>query len=466
MFLLAGCQSYERAPLDLGSHRAIVDLRLQQTEQLSAFAERLAERRAGTPEPFDPTDGLSPEEGEVLALFYNPDLRLARLNAGVALADFENAGLWEDPVFGFDGAEILSPADPFEYGFTLSLTIPISGRLGVEKDRASAAYETELRKIVDAEWTTRAEVRRAWGTWTAASQRVELLRDAIWQIERISSITDRLESVGELSRVEGRLFRIELADERAEFVQAELQMVRSKMDLLGLMGLSPDAPIALETAFPGAEPPTVDDDISRLIEANTALAVRRAAYQVAEDSLRLEVRKQYPDITIGAGPGSEGEDDRLLLGFSIPIPSLNANRAGIAKARAMREVARVATEIEFERLIRELAGAKSTLTTARTRRELFESEIVPMVSEQGDEIERIAALGEVDTFLLLETVTRLFDTKSRLLELRLAELDASITIALLLGPDEPATPEPIEVTTPHNTNTEAINLMPADGETQ
>lgn len=196
----AGCQSYHPAPLDLQAHREALTDRAAHPEAVAQFASRLAASGLPAPDRFDLGDGLSPSEGEVLALFYNPDLRLARLEAGIALARSEHAGLWEDPVFGFDAAEILSPANPFEYGLTLSLTIPLSGRLAVEKDVALAAHEVELRRIVDAEWTLRTRVRIAWAQWAASRERVALLQDVATQADHIASITDRLAAAAELTR--------------------------------------------------------------------------------------------------------------------------------------------------------------------------------------------------------------------------------------------------------------------------
>lgn len=462
LVLLAGCQQYERQPLDLAAHRFALHERTVEVGRIEGFAERLCDLGAEAPETFSFGDGLTPAEGEVLALFYNAELRQARLEAGVALANFENAGLWDDPEFGFDGAEILSPSgSPFEFGLTLSLTIPISGRLDVEKARAGAAYETELRRLVDAEWDTRAAVRRAWAAWTAAEERLQLSRAVIVQVERIAAITDRLVAGGELSRVDGRLFLVELASRRAAVAEAELQAKRTRIHLLGLMGLLPDANVELTPAFPRLEAPITDDPIGRLIASNTELAIRRASYQVAEESLRLEVRKQYPDITIGSGYGSEDNDDRLLLGFSIPIPVLNANRAGIAEARAERDVSRAAAETTFERLCRELALAQADHHSATVQRERYESEIVPMLDEEATEVEQIAELGEVDTLLLLTTVQAQFDAKSRLLELKQVELDSVVTMAQLLGPNNVSDPAPIS---DNNTNvTAAEDPSPAAG---
>ena len=106
VMLIAGCQSYQPVPLDLEQHRADAASRLDEHETLRAFSQRLG---ADTDQAslFDLADGIDAAEAEVIALFYNRDLRLTRLRAGVALADKKTAGLWEDPVFGFDGADLL-----------------------------------------------------------------------------------------------------------------------------------------------------------------------------------------------------------------------------------------------------------------------------------------------------------------------------------------------------------------------
>ena len=91
-----GCQSYEPSPLRIDSYRASLESRVLETEQLSAFVDRLDSMSDNISTQFDLSDGISPYEGEVLALVYNPDLRIARLEAGVALAEFNTAGLWQD----------------------------------------------------------------------------------------------------------------------------------------------------------------------------------------------------------------------------------------------------------------------------------------------------------------------------------------------------------------------------------
>jgi outer membrane protein TolC len=441
--LLAGCQSYQPLPLDLAEHQANVATRLAEDESLHAFAERLTAADTDTDDPFDTSDGISSAEAEVIALFYNPDLRLARLRAGAALANVENAGLWEDPVFGFDGDELLSPRGPFEYGLTASLTIPISGRLGVEEDKADAAYRSELRRVVDAEWSMRSKVREAWASWSVSTERLHLIDEVAKAIDRIIKVSDRLEDAGELTRVETRLLRAQRLTLRVQRLAISADAELARLDLMRLMGLLPSSEVTLVPALPMIDLPEPSDVAARLIRSNTSLAALRADYRVAEESLRLEIRKQYPDIEIGAGLGSEEGDDRLLLGVSLPIPILNANRGGIAKARANRELALAAAETEYERLAFQLAATFARLEATEQQRQLLTKEMVPMLDEQAAEIDRLAELGEVDTLILLETVTRRFEAKNQILDLHLTSLRDRIEVVRLLGPEDTPEPAPI-----------------------
>ena len=74
-----------------------------------------------------------------------------------------------------------------------------------------------------------------------------------------------------------------------------------------------------------------------------------------------------------------------------------------------------------------------------------------MLEDQTRDIEKIVELGEVDTFILLETVSRQFDAKQQLILLQLAELDAVIDVLRMYGPDSKINPSPVhkEISTEH-----------------
>lgn len=434
----SGCQKYERRPLDLASHRSALGERLERLAAAGAVPEADGGGSAVAPNELSLLDGLTSAEGEVVAQFFNPDLRLRRLEAGVALAVRDGAGRWEDPVFGFDGAEVLSPGGSFDFGLTLGFTLPVSGRLGVERDLADAEYGAALRSVEAAEWATRADVRRAWAAWTIGTERLAAARALVDELGTVESLTVRLRDGGELTRAEWRVFASALASREAEVAGLESEVVARRAELLYLLGLPVVTDVEL---IPGVVVPEVrreGDLYATLIASNPVLAFRRAEYRRAEESLRLEIREQYPDLEVGFGYGSEDGDDRLLLGASVRLPFLNANRAGIAEAIAARELARALAETEYERLSRELAAALSRLEGARAERALVTERGMRLADEQLGELRRLMEIGEVDTFLLHESISGLFGVRERALALALEETLATIRVAELLGPARPA----------------------------
>lgn len=438
----AACQSYSPQPLELDSRLNLVRARVDDEGAHRGFVERLERVGVQAPAEYDLADGASLAEGEVLALFYNAGLRVARLRAGVALARYETSGLWQDPQFGFDAAQVLSPGDDFEYGGALSLTLPVSGRLAVERAKASAEYRVELARIVDEEWRVRAAVRRWWYSWSAAERRRVLLEEAVEQMRAIGDVAARLEAAGSIRKADERLLRLELVGRQAELQATELEVQQARVALLGIMGLAPDAAIQLNPNTAAAAPTTADAE-ERILRCNTQLARLRAEYEVAEEALRLAIRRQYPDVGIGAGYGSEDSDSRFLFGLSLPLPLLNRNRQEIAGALAERNVSRAETETALERIVREVRLAELALDAATKQRHRLEEDLEPLLLEQMQNINELMSLGEVDAFLLLETVGRQLDARTRLVELELAEAETQVQLTTLLGPDTVfATPTP------------------------
>ncbi|MDZ4753853.1 MAG: TolC family protein [Phycisphaerae bacterium] len=420
--LFAGaCQSYQARPLDLPAHE-------------KAF---LARPHLSPDAPFDLADGVTLSEAEAVAIVFNADLRIARLRAGVTLAGAENAGLWEDPVIGVDLTRILaSVADPWKLAATVGFTIPVSGRLDIEKAKAKHEHVTELLRVEQREWQARINLRRAWARWSMLSAQAAATREFVDRSGQVLGIVDMMESAGEIPRTEARLFRIEKATTQSSLLLFEAQLASSTLAIKQLMGLAPAAPVELlPTTF---EVPTGDLDAASRVMQSPAMRVAIAEYEVAEQSLQLEVRKQYPDLNLSPGYEREDGNDQVLLGISVPLPILNANRRGIAEANALRELSRAVAETVLEQLIGDLAEAAVQRDAAAEQRIFLESEIIPLVDAEYADAREIARLGEVNTLVLLESLVRQQDAQVRLIDARLAEVLATIRFEELLGPPIPA----------------------------
>ncbi|MEM1442907.1 MAG: TolC family protein, partial [Verrucomicrobiota bacterium] len=216
MFLIPGCETYDPQFLDPAAHRTEWSERDATRESVEAFAERVG-KSPSQDRSFDARDGLTLPEGQVVALIFNPDLRVARLRAGVARATAEHAGLWEDPVLSVDVLNVTqSVPDPWVIGSALAFTIPVSGRLEVEKARAEAEMHAELERVSEAEWEVIRDVAHDWLEWSAEGYKLEETRTILGELNSVVASTSRLVEAGELLRTEAALFSIEQASRRAE----------------------------------------------------------------------------------------------------------------------------------------------------------------------------------------------------------------------------------------------------------
>ena len=208
-----------------------------------------------------------------------------------------------------------------------------------------------------------------------------------------------------------------------------------ELQLRAMMGLASTADVVLVPTLAFTPRATDGQELSRTLElTNPELAVVRSEYEVAEQSLRTEVRKQYPDLTIGPGYGTDQGDDRVLLGLTLPIPLWNRNKQGVAEATAQREVARGRFESTYEQLASRLAIALVRYESGKAQRAMIESSVVPLADEQEADVRRVAALGRVDPLLLLESLQALHAAKLRLIDARASEAIGAIRVDELIGP--------------------------------
>jgi outer membrane protein, heavy metal efflux system len=428
--LLVSCQSYQPEALDAPSHLAAWRDRTPADDQVSAFSRQLA-TLSSKPVPFNPSDGLTLAEAELVALVFNPDLRLARLRAGVAKASAEHAGRWDDPQLAFDVLKVAeSVPDPWLLGGALSLTLPVSGRLQVERTRAEAAHQAALAAVAESEWQTLRDLRAAWLAWSANQLRLEETGRLVAALDSITETTDRLAESGELPRTEAMLFSAEQESRKASAIRLRALVAEGEQEIRSLLGLSPQAPTTLRpslaNSFASGSPPELED-------SNPTLIRLRSEYAVAELALLSEIRKQYPDIELG--PQFEREDSQSKIGLiaGIPIPFLNANKGGIATASAERELARAAFETGVERAEGRLATLRARLDGARASRVAFESKVAPLVDAQLADARRLLELGEGASLVLLESLARSHQAKLDLIEARYDEHAAENEISHLLG---------------------------------
>ena len=466
----AGCQSYQRRPLDLTDYASKWVDRALDVEPISTYAASLADT-ADSPASFDSTDGLSLNEAEAVALHFNPQLRLMRAQAGVPLASAEEAGWWPDPGFqarvlrfvnrgdktrfkadgpSFDGVNAggteTTPLgfrrvggdfinEPWIVGAGLSITVPISGRLAVEKTLRWSQYSAAWRRILLAEWDLLTRFRGVWLEWSTSQERLNAANGYVGELAPLVEISQQLLVAGELKPTESRLLHIELARRRMNILVFEREVERQRLALHSMLGLSPNAPVSLRPDV-FISPISVQPDLrcDALLQNHPQIKSVEAEYETAEQQLRLEIRQQYPDLKIGPNYSYEEGFSRFGLSFGFPIPLWNRNRQAIAESLAQRDAAQSRAHATVERVLSELAQAESRLTYASGQRAMLLENVAPLVDRQVDDSRTLLSLGEVDVLLLRDALTGFFETKLDLLDVTLAEAKAANKLQQMLHP--------------------------------
>jgi outer membrane protein TolC len=479
---VAGCQSYEPRPLDLEGHVARWHARNVDIEPVAEYARRILEfDRNGSGRPasappvlgseFDATDGLNLHEAQAVALYFNPQLRAARLEAKVPLVGAMEAGRWDDPQLGLSVLSILDkgtgdrfklqppmlegltaggldikPAgirkvegdreeDPWIVGVGLDLTIPLSGRLAVQKRKAWAEYELAWRKVAIQEWALLERLCARWAQWSAKQKRIDLIKQYLELLDQVLRTAEQLARTGELRPVDARVLSIEQAVRRSGMIALQADMENDRLELLAMLGLEPSAPFELT---PDLRVPEVEvgpeDRSAALLATHPRVLAARARYQAAEEHLHLEIRKQYPDLSIGPKYGFEDGLSRLGLGLGVPLPLWNRNRQAIAEAFAARDVAQAQAELVYEEAAGRLARLEARLAAVRRHRVTLEQDVAPLVDRQIQETRGLIELGEVDVLLLRDALQDSLEAKLALVEVTLSEALLASELNSILQP--------------------------------
>lgn len=331
--LLTGCGSYR--PLPLASEpSAAHDLR-----QLGLTAQAL-DLPGLAPHAFDPAQPLDMTTVAMLAVAGNPDLKLARGDAGIAHAQAFAAGLLPDPQFS------LTRDDPGKPGFFSAFNAGLSMDLGslvtlsARRDATGADARKADLALLWQEWQVIAQARKLFvGICVLERSRALVQRSAALTGERLA-LAERALADGNLTLDALSPYQLAQADARRQLDEQTRQLHQARAALNTLLGLAPVVQLALAPLQPPAAPDAaaVRQALAHLPTRRPDLLALAAAYQAQEARLRAAVLAQFPSLTIGF---TRARDTSLLYtsGFSlgVSLPIFNGSRGSIAIESATRQ---------------------------------------------------------------------------------------------------------------------------------
>ncbi len=338
---LTGCASYQPEPLSATGNIAIFSTRTLDSEALHHFIQAQRDH----PKMTWPLKAWTLDDLTLVALYYHPELALARARWAGARAQAITAGAYPNPVLKFLPRYATNSAAVSPWTIDLSVAIPIltagkrSYRIAEALDQAEAAR----LDVVQSAWQIRANVRQPWLQLYAAQRRVILLNNQRKDAQSLLHALRQQFVAGQVSPLKVVEAQLKWTNTRLSLVDAQMAVSQARTALAGAVSVPVTALRGIRFNFDSIQqlPSPGNLPVARFrTYALTQRADIRAVlvrYVASVQALKLALAQQYPDLQIGPGYEWDQGVHRWSLGFSFSLPIFNQNQGPIAAARAHRE---------------------------------------------------------------------------------------------------------------------------------
>lgn len=397
---LAGCAHYEAVPVDT---QALA--RQRETARLDEAAV------AGEVRRIAPGADLAPWQWNKLsllaaALLYNPDIAAAR--AGIETASAQALAARQAPgstlTLASEYAHDTSASSPWLLGGALDVPLDIGGVRKARIAGAALAVDDARYVYADTVWSARMAIDRALIESIGSTKRAGLYHQLADLRARQLAAMERRVAAGAASRTELERVRAEGADAARLASDADHAVEAAKIALAAAVGVP-------EAAFPNADWSGFADPAPLPLQATSREQLRQAmlarpgilramvAYGQAEQALRGEVARQYPQITLSPGYTWERGLVKLPFNIGLALPPLDLNRHAIAAAEASRsekgkqvEAAVASARAAVDSALSECAAARLALQHVRE----IELPNAERLAERADREMAAGAINRVD----------------------------------------------------------------------
>lgn len=405
MIILSGCAVYQPKPVTPAATLSAFEAHTLDNPALKKFMEGNLRReiRPWPPESWD----LSMLY--LVAVYYHPDLEVARAKLKTAEAGVITAGARPNPSVRYT-TEFTSNApaviSPWLLGFGLDIPIETAGKRGYRLNRAGYLAKAASFNWITAAWRVRIKVRGALLDQYMASRSVAVLKKQETILAELAALLRQRLDFGEVSENEVNAASFLLMQTQMQRQDAQGRSDEARARVASSLGLPLNAldKVAFSTGWLEQIPPLQSipspELRSRALLSRPDVLSALAEYEASDSSLRLEIARQYPDINIGPGYAWDKGDNKWSIGISATLPVLNRNEGPIAEAEARRAEAEARFIALQSRIIGEIDRAAAASHAVLQKLATAEG----LVSAQGEQLTAAQAMynaGETDRVALL-----------------------------------------------------------------
>ena len=425
--LLTGCVRYRPHPLDPPHSEQQFRTRSLADPGLVAFLKRADW----------PPAKLQLRDLYAVALYYSPDLDVARAHLRTAQAAIVTANTRPNPSLGIGGGYTNAPESPLVFYFTPSVILETGGKRAIRTLEAGKLAEAARVDVDAIAWHVLSRVRAAWVDYAMALRGVDVLNNEIRARNETIAILEKRLSVGEGARPEVESARALLIAVQVESRAASTAVGEAEANLAAAVG-TPALPAVDTSTLPETLADLPMGDIQKAGLLHRA-DVRRSLLEYAADeaALQLEIAKQRPDIQLNPGYNFDEGHHKITFGPGFDIPVFNLNKGPIAEAEARRAEAEARFNALQAQAIGEMETALARYKGTRTELNDADRTLVAIETTRTAAMQRAVTAGEEDR-LSLSGVRIEGAVAAR------ARLEAERRLQSALGALEDAVQQPLE----------------------
>jgi len=326
---------------------------------------------------------------ERMALELNPTIAQAAKIVQAAAGRRTQAGLYPNPVFGYEAEEfsLASPGQRSQNYLFLEQRIVTAGKTGRRQDLQSRFVDqSEIRlelKRIRLLNDVRIAFFRALGAQETAQLRRELAkiaRDAV-------DVSEQLFNIGQADQPDVLAVEVEAEKAELDLENAGTELDRSWAALAAVVG-NPELPRATLEGELEPEPIPLDPDksLKELLQESPEVKLSRNQVERTKASLTLAKALRFPDVIFkgGLGYSQEAKGVQAIIRVGVSLPIFDRNQGTIAAASAELEAA----QFEVRRIELTLrSGFESALRdykNALQRTDRYRKEIIPRAQKAYD----------------------------------------------------------------------------------
>ncbi len=312
---------------------------------------------------------------------------------------------------------------------SIGFQIPTGDRLEQQDQLNQAAAEVAQVRALTRHRELYLSLRELYTRLATVRRRHAARLDIARSAERSVEASRRLVEAGQAVAADIALFELEHARSEVDVLNSRVSTATVESALATLIGVHARHFVRLpEQLLPklADQLPSLESLKEMLILHHPELARLRARYAASERALRLEIAKQYPDLSIGGSGRGEVGDRKVILGLplGIELPLFDRNEQGIAEAEGRREEVRTHYTAAASRALAALEHAYRVAQLSGRTRRILQQTILAKARNSIQLARRALAAGSGDVLRLLDSERTFRQVQIEALEAELADYRA------------------------------------------